>query len=337
MPRSVIVSSPSRLHFGLFSIGSKVERMFGGMGLMIDSPRTIVKVGPASQLTVAGLEPVACRSAVERWFRYSQTGKSLPSNDVTSCDELPIRIDVDAVAPRHCGLGSGTQLALSVAMAVSKWLGTDIVGPNEIGQSVGRGNRSAIGTYGFFRGGLLIDRGKTQHERMAPLDLRIDFPEHWPILLVIDRVNQGLSGNDEFSAFDALPDVDEETRNQMVSLVRDRVVPAAMTADFEAFAESLYEFGHRSGMFFEEVQGGAYNGRPATEVVRFVRQMGLRAVGQSSWGPCIFVIGRHDEELERCRREIQLQFGDRFELTATRADNRGAIIQLASSNLNRDV
>jgi beta-ribofuranosylaminobenzene 5'-phosphate synthase len=327
MPRSVVVSSPSRLHFGLFSIGEKVERRFGGMGLMVKAPRTIVKASSATHLTISGLEPNACRSAVEHWYSHFRIMDLAPLKDVSLVDQLPVRIDVSAIAPRHRGLGSGTQLAISVAVAISKLLDANIVGPSEIGQSVKRGNRSAIGTFGFFRGGLLIDRGKKRDERIAPLDLRIEFPEPWRILLVIERDNEGRSGNDEVAAFESLPDVTEEERNQMISLVRDRIVPAVMTSDFDSFAESLYEFGHRSGMFFEKVQGGAYSGQTAMELVSLVRQMGFPGIGQSSWGPCIFVIGRHDEEIEHCRNEIERQFGDRFELMATSADNHGAIVQ----------
>ena len=51
--------------------------------------------------------------------------------------------------------------------------------PAELAQSVGRGLRSAVGTYGFVHGGMIAERGKLPGEVISPLDARVVLPEDW--------------------------------------------------------------------------------------------------------------------------------------------------------------
>ena len=60
--------APSRLHFGLFSVGNIVERQFGGVGLMIDHPTTRLQIQSAPALLVDGLETDVVEKLVKRVF-----------------------------------------------------------------------------------------------------------------------------------------------------------------------------------------------------------------------------------------------------------------------------
>ncbi len=64
----VTVTAPSRLHFGLFSVGDIVARKFGGIGLMIDQPRTVVTAVPSEALRVSGPSAADARSAIHVWL-----------------------------------------------------------------------------------------------------------------------------------------------------------------------------------------------------------------------------------------------------------------------------
>ena len=50
--------------------------------------------------------------------------------------------------------------------------------------SVGRGLRSAVGTYGFAFGGLIIEQGKAADDALSPLVYRLDVPDDWRFALI---------------------------------------------------------------------------------------------------------------------------------------------------------
>src|SRR4051794_19486776 len=99
----VKVISPSRLHFGLWSLGNSQSRQFGGVGLMIDAPRFELSIEKAGQLTAEGSDADRAMEFARRWAAHH----GLP--------EVKCRLVIVHEVPAHAGLGSGTQLALSVA------------------------------------------------------------------------------------------------------------------------------------------------------------------------------------------------------------------------------
>ena len=349
MRAPVTISAPSRLHFGLFSAGvssldsrhqpaefnggSKLvadtgnSRLFGGIGLMVDSPRTIINASAADRLEISGPAAKTCWHAVDAIWHHLQSTKCLAEQFRDQCsrvvDELPIQIEIESAPPRHCGLGSGTQLAFCTAAAVLEFFGAPFLGPQELANTLRRGKRSAIGTFGFFEGGLLVDRGKQLQDPISPLDFRTDFPEHWPVVIVMLRGEQGFSGADEKLAFDKLPAVTKSQREQMIGLVRDRLIPGVLQQDYERFAAAVYEYGRHSGMMFETVQGGPYNGSAVTELVDFIRNAGITAVGQTSWGPSVFAIEPDEHRSEELITQLKNKFGARIDIIDTHADNCG--------------
>ena len=62
--------------------------------------------------------------------------------------------------PDHTGLGVGTQLGLAIAAGLRRFLQLPELSIEALASSVGRGKRSAVGTYGFQHGGLIVDAGK---------------------------------------------------------------------------------------------------------------------------------------------------------------------------------
>ena len=139
---------------------------------------------------------------VEKWC------KGFAGNMVEQVDpgrfSVTIRSGSLSHLPRHMGLGSGTQLAFAAAVGLSSFLGQPIPSTGEIAAVMGRAGRSAIGSYGFFQGGFLVDRGVGPGDVIAPLDLRLEFPSTWPIVLILPEHRQGLSGSSETFAFDKI-------------------------------------------------------------------------------------------------------------------------------------
>jgi predicted sugar kinase len=73
----------------------------------------------------------------------------------------PRCIEVLSAPPQHVGLGVGTQLALAVAAGLNASCGFAAMTPAELAACMGRGQRSAVGSYGFYHGGLIIEDGKS--------------------------------------------------------------------------------------------------------------------------------------------------------------------------------
>lgn len=129
--------APSRLHFGLWSLGGGGGREFGGVGAMVEQPAFEVAISGAGQIVVTGGKSERIVQYAERWARFH--GRTVPD----------CQIEVLRSIPEHAGLGSGTQLGLAVAAGLNAFCGLPSQTPQELALSVGRGLRSAVGTYGF--------------------------------------------------------------------------------------------------------------------------------------------------------------------------------------------
>src|SRR5439155_6189948 len=116
--------------------------------------------------------------------------------------------------------GVGTQFALAVAAGLNAFFDLPSQGATELALSVGRGLRSAVGTYGFVFGGLLVEQGKLQEELISPLDCRINLPDPWRFVLVRPKGMSGLAGEDEADAFRRLPDVPPPATELLIAEVR---------------------------------------------------------------------------------------------------------------------
>jgi beta-RFAP synthase len=324
--KSIHVSAPSRLHFGLLSIGNATERKFGGAGLMIDAPRTGVRIDRSErfELLVSAKSQSAVLDAAKRW----QAQFAPDEFRAVPLAEIPVRIKVSNVR-RHSGLGSGTQLAFATAAALQVFFDQPMPSAEEMAMAMGRGKKSAIGSYGFFEGGFLVDRG-VGSESVAPLDMRIDFPNDWKIVLIEPNVSNcdSVFGEAEANAFKDLPTTTQAESDSLSSLLQQEVVPAILGRDFSTFARSVTELGYRSGMFYEQVQLGAYATPVAQAIVDRVRSLGEFAVGQSSWGPTIFAIGPSEKMVNWLVDELG-EHGDDVvrQLTVVSVDNGGVRIE----------
>lgn len=296
--REIQVTAPSRLHFGLLSFGNTQARQFGGVGVMIERPSVQLAIRESDQLQTSG--PLAERVGkfAARWSEFHE----LPLPDC--------HVEVRQAPRQHTGLGTGTQLALSVAAGLLAFQRMPLPTPAELAISVGRGLRSAVGTYGFAEGGLIVERGKQPREPIAPLDCQIDVPAEWRFVLVSPRDSEGRSGRSEQKAFRELPPVPQEVSERLASLLCEQMIPAVAMNDFDQFSASVFQYGHIAGSCFAACQGGPYNGPRLSQIVELIRLLGCRGVGQSSWGPTLFAVTRNADEatglIEQLRAELKL-------------------------------
>ena len=130
--------------------------------------------------------------------------------------------------------------------------------PSELAALAGRGDRSAVGTYGFASGGLIVEAGKLPGEPFAPLAARVELPADWRFVVTWPRGEQGLAGEAERNVFRELPPVEQATTARLRAEVDDELLPAARAGDFERFAASLYRYGRLAGECFAAGQGGVF-------------------------------------------------------------------------------
>ncbi len=273
------VVAPSRLHFGMVSFGQPGARQFGGVGVMVNQPGLRLRLTAAERFEACGPASDRARGVVERIAR------------VEKLDRLPAcRIEILSAPPQHVGLGTGTQLALAVTAAMNAFQGGGAMEPAALAALAARAERSAIGTYGFALGGLLVEAGKLAGEALSPLDARVELPADWRFVLIWPNDERGLSGEDERMAFRDLPPVPQATTAHLLAEVSNELLPAASAGQFERFSESLYRFGHEAGMCFAARQKGAFASPWSARLIHAIRDLAVRGVGQSSWGPAVFAL-----------------------------------------------
>ena len=314
------VESGSRLHFGLLSFGQRRQdtakrvpteaqqempgawepnRAFGGIGLMVDQPRLRLELAKASSDQVAcGADrqlEVRLQHLLARWRQsLQQRGASSdhPAPTTAPWEQAAssgVRLQLLEAPPAHCGFGSGTQLGLALAAGLSHLFRLPAGDSTTWATWIGRGRRSAVGTHGFAEGGLIVDRGKLSCETVAPLASRLSFPSSWRFVIACNLSDSGLSGTSEQAAFSRLPAVPESHSRQMFAELHEELLPAVAAEDFDRFAKSLWRYGNLAGDCFASAQGGSRFSPPAQPWVDFARKAGFTGVGQSSWGPAVFI------------------------------------------------
>jgi predicted sugar kinase len=271
MTAAVTITTGARLHFGLLVLGERERRRYGGIGLMIDRPRFVLTVRRAQTDGIEASREVAPRIA--QFLSLLRADGGSPGWEVSVAEEIPA----------HIGLGSGTQLGLALAAAVSRLKGEAVLPAVELARRVARSKRSTIGTVGFEAGGFLIDPGA------ASMPVRHDFPAEWRFVLATPRGPVGLSGELERQAFRELPPMAPSTVARLQAVQRE-LQTAVTTHNFDRCSASLYEFGRSVGEYFAPIQHGVFADPRMAALAEQLRAQGICGVGQTSWGPTLFAL-----------------------------------------------
>jgi beta-RFAP synthase len=339
MPDSIVVTTGARLHFGFFAhhgadAGTRpadqwiARSNYGGVGLMLDSPSFVVAASKSDRDAVICPESTPREAWVESAVArtVSQYRRACPAER----QPPPSTIVIRRFIPSHCGLGSGTQVAMAVAQALALLGGDGQTDAPTLARRVGRGKRSAIGIHGFARGGLLVDGGKRLEDEIGQLVGRADLADDWRLLLVMPGASAvaGLAGQEEMAALEKLPGMPGVLTERLCRLALLEMLPAVAQADCDWFGEALFQFGRAVGEYFRPVQGGCYADPRMGELVDWLRSEGVRGVAQTSWGPTIAVCCHQAESAETLRTRILAEprwKGCRVQIAAPL--NTGAAIQ----------
>ena len=279
---------------GFIDLSGSLGRHFGSIGLALNEIYTRLTLMPAEQCRVSG-------DCADRALKYThelcrQLGVS---------DRLGIRIET--AIPEHIGLGSGTQMALAIGMALNKYysLGHSI---RDLASLTDRGMRSGIGIGVFEQGGLVVDGGRGDATVTPPVIVQMPVPEHWRFILVFDKRGQGLHGEQEITAFKKLPPFPKQEAARLCYLLLMQALPSVAEDNIERFGEVITELQQSVGEHFAPAQGGLFTSEAVAEVMAWLAEQGAVAIGQTSWGPTGFCAVAGEDHANNLVQKAQRQF-----------------------------
>ena len=281
---TVTVEADARLHFGMLDLRGASGRRYGGIGA--PAPGILVRVSAtrARSIEVQGADAERAAEFSRRFIaRHRLDGGA--------------RVIVERAIPSHAGLGSGTQLALSVGRALATLYGIE-TSAADLARSVGRARRSAVGTWTFDRGGFVVEAGRrvdSGDDAPGPLVARLPFPATWRCVLAVPDAHPGVSGDAEAQAFASLPTPNAADTDRVAAIVLLTMLPAIVERDIAAFGAALTEVQEINGRWFASAQGGTFAPGLSGTLVRRLHEWGAAGVGQSSWGPAVYAVVEGDD------------------------------------------
>jgi beta-ribofuranosylaminobenzene 5'-phosphate synthase len=308
---SVVIEAPARLHFGMLDLRGELGRRFGGIGTAIETPSLQLEATFSDALAASGPDADRALDFANRFLRHHEL-------------EPRVHLAIHRAIPAHAGLGSGTQLALSVARSLAELFGlpADVA---SLASAVGRAERSAVGTWSFAHGGFILEGGRLPGEHgPAPLLARLTMPSHWRCVLALPPISKPMTGDAERRAFTELPPPPRAEVERVAHLVLMSLLPALVAADIRAFGAALTEVQCMNGRWFAPAQGGLFAPGPTASLVRAFGDWGASGVGQSSWGPAVYAIVEDAASADALVKQAEASVEPDIALMVTTFDDRGA-------------
>lgn len=310
----VSVETTARLHMGFIDLNGGLGRRFGSIGLSLEQPQTRLSARAQADFSAAG--PGGARVVEYARAFASRAGISGGAH-----------FDLQSAIPEHAGLGSGTQIALAVGVALSRLYDLGLA-TAQVAALTGRGARSGIGIGAFDLGGLLVDGGRGAATAVPPIVARLPFPEPWRVLLVYDHGSQGVHGSEEKQAFRSMPEFSAGQAATLARLVLMQALPAVAESDLPAFGAAISELQRVIGDYFAPAQGGGcYSSPRVAQAMAWLEERGVGCLGQSSWGPTGFAVVEDEAAAAALLQGLQAQHPSlQYEICAAR--NSGSVVRL---------
>ncbi|MXV63175.1 GHMP kinase [Natronorubrum sp. JWXQ-INN-674] len=317
------VSAGARLHVGFQNLSLARRRLYGGIGVGLEEPRVTVTAEPA-----AGVE--SDDSLVREYA----------SRAVDALGVSGVAVTVEERLPRHVGLGSGTQLALSVLVATARAHGLE-PRVRAHAPAMGRGGRSGVGVATFEDGGFVVDAGHPTNRftteppaegdwTVPPVVARHDLPDDWRFLVVVPEADPGRSGTDEDASMRTVVErADPAVADEIAGVVTRKLLPAAAEGRLEAFGNAIAEIGRKNGVWYTDAQGGVFR-PPAGTLVETLEECPVcTGIGQSSWGPVVYGVTDRDhaDEAETAARDALSDNGLEGRVILAAPDATGARVR----------
>ena len=271
---TIQIQANSRLHLGFLNLNSPLKYSYGGIGVSIDKYPTILSISNSNKFT-SNLS----KKLNNQILKYLKNN-NLSLNIKVKCHESPMQ---------HIGLGSGTQLKLSIEELISKFYEIN----NEI-NIFNRTYRSGIGFNSYKKGGFIVDCPKKNLNNNYII-FKNTFPSSWKIILLFDSKKRGLYGKSEKSFFS--PSKSNNLRKQLSDILINEIIPSVLHKDFDIFAKGLTKFQKLNYSFYSSIQKSIYSSVDIAEVIKNISKLFNVGVGQSSWGPTSYIFVNSKKDL----------------------------------------
>ena len=335
---SVLITSPSRLHFSLIDLNGELGRVDGGIGVALNEPSLKIEVSGVDK----GVEPEENPEEVIPVLEQirSRIEDGLKGN---------YRMRILKPLPSHVGLGSQTQLSLSVAKAISVLENRDY-NVVELARLVGRGGTSGIGTAAFDKGGFILDAGHVfrrdetakgmENEAIKtsflpssasnvsppPVLFQHALPGDWFFVLAIPMVKRGAHGLEEIEVFKRYCPIKRAEVERICRIVLMRTLPSVLEKDIATFAESLTTLQEAGFKKIEvELQHDIIKA-----LFNFFDTHDALGHGMSSFGPATYAIVEGEErakELADLTNDFFIERHIRAFVSYSNANNRGSEVR----------
>lgn len=299
---------------GFIDLSGALGRQFGSIGLALNEIHTRLSIKPSDQFRAIGDSAIRAQQYVQ-----------------SICLKLGLpnifQLEVEATIPEHVGLGSGTQLALAVGMALNAFFELNL-SIREVAALTDRGRRSGIGIGVFEQGGLVLDGGRGENTITPPVISHMEIPDNWRFILAFDRRGQGLHGQQEIDAFKTLPQFSQQEAARLCYLLMMQGLPAVAEQDIVRFGEVITQLQQSVGEHFAPVQGGIFASKEVDQAMQWLQANGAVAIGQTSWGPTGFCAVDDPGHAELLKNDLEQRYSwsDNLSFKVVSARNNGGTV-----------
>jgi beta-RFAP synthase len=320
------IKTPSRVHMTLIDMNGGFGRLDGSVGLALNDGGIRLRAKKSDTLIITE------RSGSDLAVSESKSGLAEQISKIVSSllsENEGIEIEFLSPVRPHIGMGSGTQISLSVAAAVNDLysLGKSV---RELAQITQRGGTSGIGVLAFENGGFIVDCGHKSADKNgflpsskstappANLMLRADFPD-WDIVVAIPPT-RGISGNDEKNFFQKTCPVPIEDVREISHIVLMQMIPSVIEHNIEGLGNAvnrLQQLGFKKHEV--DIQPEAVKNTAALMI-----QNGLYGAGISSFGPAVYGFSENRKQSEEIKSVLLDKMPAGSDVLITKANNTGA-------------
>ncbi len=315
MKERVTIRAPSHVHLGNFDLNGDYGRLFGTIGFTLEEPYLEVEVHESNYTNIEG------------------PYKDLVNNIIKKCKEIfnigNVEVTVKRAFRRGIGIGLTTSLTLAVVYAISRIAGEDI-DIIDIAPKFGRGIVSALGTYAFKLGGMIVDAGfrVDRFGKVPPLIYRGEIPRNWYFIVAVpEKVPERVIEikRREAEILNNLPKMSPETSGKLCRIVLTRLIPSVEEEDIETFGKAMTEFSKTAGEYWAPFQEGTYCTREVEKGINIMLEEGCTGAAQSCWGPTFYGVTDSYRTCNRVKKRLVEELGIE-EVYITHVNNRGATI-----------
>lgn len=295
----IIINSFARINLGIIDLSSNPYRIDGTHGLYTNLKIATVKIKKNSSLVIdihsEYKEPLI--ETVKRCLDYLKKKHKFEN----------VYIHINSLYNRHIGLGSGTQISMSIVEAFNLLFSLDL-SLNEKAFLASCGGTSGVGVYCFEYGGYVLDAGRlfpNEKDRIGPSEMfhfnklpplvsHLILP-NWSICFLLPKNDHYIEGKEEQKLFNEFTPIKQNETDAICKWILKGIMPSIIENNYLSFCYSLEQIMHL-GFRAKEIN---YYGAYLQNRIAIMKKAGFQGIGMTSFGPTLFGFYTNDNIKEK--------------------------------------